>query len=153
MVCFRFLSVHANIFPLVSKLATFVNILAKYVFARSYYGNKMAHFVSARKYDNNCWHYVSDYVSDGLREISVTDHLRKVKVTNMFSHSRTEQHSSTVAETYSSLSHRYTFRYLRKLAIRVWKIVVTSGFLLVIILLQILKHFYIFPVQKPFMSG
>ena len=123
----------------------------------------MAQFVSAWKYDNNCWHYVSDYVSDGLREISVTDPLRKVKVTNMFSHSRTEQHSSTVsmplartllcAETYSSLSHRYTFRYLRKLAIRVWKIVVTSGFLLVIILLQILKHFYIFPVLRRSTSG
>ena len=73
MVCFRFLSVHANIFPLVSKLATFVNILAKYVFARSYYGNKMAHFVSARKPIT----IVVIMFPIMSPMISVTDHLRK----------------------------------------------------------------------------
>jgi len=73
MVCFRFLSVHANIFPLVSKLATFVNILAKYVFAWSYYSNKMAHFVSARKPIT----IVVIMFPIMSPMISVTDHLRK----------------------------------------------------------------------------
>ena len=72
-VCFRVLSVHTNIFPLVSKLAKFVNILAKFVFARSYYGNKMAHFVSARKPIT----IVVIMFPIMSPMISVTDHLRK----------------------------------------------------------------------------
>ena len=73
MVCFRVLSVHANMFSCMSKLAQFVNILAQFVFARSYFGNKMAHFVSARIYDNKLLAFISDYFLDEVRAISVTE--------------------------------------------------------------------------------
>ena len=55
-----YVTAYANMFSRMSKLAQFVNILAQFVFVRSYFGNKMAHFVSPENTVTNCWHLVSD---------------------------------------------------------------------------------------------